>query len=84
MTISESNRRIVVVSGTTWTTEGIASRTRWGRHQDHGMEEPGFPSLGDTQIEIDHVTRGRHRARLRWSTGRPTAGVPVLRILDRR
>ena len=36
-----------------------------GRHQDRGMEEPGFPSLGDTQIEIDHVTRGRHRARLR-------------------
>ncbi len=27
-----------------------------GSYQDCGMEEPGFSSLRDTQIEIDDVT----------------------------
>ncbi len=42
---------------------------RWGlvedplrRHDDGGMPEAGFVSLGHPEIEVDDVTRARHRA----------------------
>src|SRR5690348_9427244 len=34
-----------------------------GRYDDPGMTKAGFATLGQSEVEIDNVTRGQHRAR---------------------
>src|SRR5688500_17951696 len=53
MAISERKGRIVVVSGTTWTTDGSASRIRWDVTRTAGCRKPasrpsGMPSSRST------------------------------------
>jgi hypothetical protein len=59
---SESNGRTVEVSGTTCTTFADSSRISWAVTTTTGRRRPALPTSRRSEIEVDNVTRGQHRA----------------------